>query len=677
MSHPSIESPVLEISLLGGFGLRVGGREIAVSRKARALLAYLASNPGQPATREAVSDLLWTRSGAEQARHSLRQTLVEMRRVFTAEGIEPLAADIGTLRLAADRVTVDITAFRAAAASTAEADWAEADRLYSGPFLDRFPAVSPGFDDWLTQERTTWTERALETMARLADAKLEAGDARAAVTLCERMLRLDPLREDNHRRLMTAYLTAGRRADAVRQYHACVTLLRQDLDVGPSAETEALFQRLRTGNDKLADKPRGFAEERERGPEPRAIGIRSLLAAAGVPVVAILPFRSPVGEVIPEWFGEGIAEDIVGVLAGLREPVVISSNSSRRFRDTDFGLAHIGDALGADYVASGSVRVDGRSARIAVELAEARSGMVVWWQAYDVSLTGIFDVQAAISARIANALVPRLNEAELFASRRKGPEDLGAYHLVLQARDRMFHFTPDTLDEAGLLLESAATRDPYYAPIYAAMIEWRCYRIFQGWSTDREADIRGLEAAASAVLRLDPNHARALALYGHNRTIIGHDYQESLDLLDRAVDAGPNDAEALIWSSPTLAFVGRTDEAIARASRAIELSPQDPMLFRYEHFLGIGHYLAGDLDKAAEVGLRSVARHPNFTSNLRYTVAALAGLGRKAEAAPLVERLMALQPTLRVAASLPRYPFTDQSKREQHARYLRLAGVPG
>ena len=100
-------------------------------------------------------------------------------------------------------------------------------------------------------------------------------------------------------------------------------------------------------------------------------------------------------------------------------------------------------------------------------------------------------------------------------------------------------------------------------------------------------------------------------------------------------------------------------------------------MFRYEHFLSIAHYAAGDLEAAARIGLRAAALHPNFTSNLRYTVAALGGLGRTTEAAPLVERLMALQPNLRVGASLPRYAFRDPSLRERHARNLRLAGIPG
>jgi tetratricopeptide (TPR) repeat protein len=123
--------------------------------------------------------------------------------------------------------------------------------------------------------------------------------------------------------------------------------------------------------------------------------------------------------------------------------------------------------------------------------------------------------------------------------------------------------------------------------------------------------------------------------------------------------------------------VGRAEEAILRARRAIALSPQDPCLFRYEHFLSIAQYAAGDLEAAARAGLRAASRHPNFTSNLRITVAALGGLGRTREAAPLVERLMRLQPGLRVGASLPRYAFRDQAMRDRHARNLRLAGVPG
>ncbi|MCA3358170.1 MAG: winged helix-turn-helix domain-containing protein [Roseomonas sp.] len=405
--------------------------------------------------------------------------------------------------------------------------------------------------------------------------------------------------------------------------------------------------------------------------------LRRVVTVEGAPVVAVLPFRVAAAQGA-DLMAEGIVEDIVHILAGMREPAVISTNSTRRFRNQDdLDLPELAARLGANYLVTGNVRRRGETTQIAVELTEASQGAVIWSRMLEVPDTSLFAAQADIAASIAHALVPWLNHSELRATHRRVPEDLSAYHLLLRARDLLFEFNYAQFEEAGSILRRASERDPHYAPIYAALIEWYCYKIFQGWSANREADIEGMDRAALDAFARDPSHSRALALYGHNRTIIWRNYDEALDLIDRAVEAGPNDAETLIWSSPTLAYVGRTDEAVKRAQRAITLSPQDPRMFRFEHFLSIAHYAAGDLENAARRGLSSAKLRPDFTSNLRITVAALAGLGRFQEASPLVERLMKLQPNLRVGESLPRFAFRDQSMRERHARWLRLAGVPG
>ena len=112
----------LEISLLGGCGLRVQGRDLIVPRKARALLAYLASHPTHPTARDIVAKLLWPLNSAAQARHSLRQSLLELRRVFAAADIAPLQADATTLRLISGHVRVDIDQFQALAGATGMAE---------------------------------------------------------------------------------------------------------------------------------------------------------------------------------------------------------------------------------------------------------------------------------------------------------------------------------------------------------------------------------------------------------------------------------------------------------------------------------------------------------------------------------------------------------------------------
>ena len=402
---------------------------------------------------------------------------------------------------------------------------------------------------------------------------------------------------------------------------------------------------------------------------------RRLVTVEGAPVVAVLPFRvaaAPGADLM----AEGIVEDIVHILAGMREPAVISTNSTRRFRSTDdLDPTEVAARLGANYLVTGNVRRRGETTQIAVELAEASQGAVVWSRMLEVPDTSLFAAQADIAASIANALVPWLNQAEFRATRRQVPEDLSAYHLLLRARSLMFEPGLGPFQQAGLLLDRAAERDPDYAPIYAAMIGWRSYKIFQGWSVNREADIGAMEEAARAALSRDPFNSRALAMFGHNRTIIGRQYDEALDLLDRAVAAGPNDAETLIWATPTLAYTSRAEEGVKRAERAIKLSPHDPRLFRFEHFLSIAQFALGDLENAARNGLSCDIRHPSYTANLRYTIAALAGLGRLEQAKPLTERLMKLQPDFRV--SNWNFAFRDQAVSERHARWLRLAGVPG
>ncbi len=403
--------------------------------------------------------------------------------------------------------------------------------------------------------------------------------------------------------------------------------------------------------------------------------IRRPATLLGAPVVAVLPFREAAAPGA-DLMAEGIVEDIVHILAGMREPAVISTNSTRRFRNQDnLDLAELAARLGANYLVTGNVRRRGDTTQIAVELAEASQGAVVWSRMLEVPESSLFAAQADIAASIAHALVPWLNQAELRATRRQVPEDLSAYHLLLRARDLLFDFNPVRFEQAGEFLQKAVDRDPDYAPIYAGIMEWRCYRIFQGWSLNQAVDTHAMEEAARAALARDPFHARALALLGHNRTIINHHYEEALDLLDRAVAAGPNDAETLIWTIPTLAYVGRAEEAITRAKRAMSLSPQDPRMFHYEHSLGLAQYAAGDLESAARNGLLCDMRNPNFTANLRITAAALAGLGRLEEAAPLVERLMKFQPDFRVGQW--RYAFREPEIRERHTRWLRLAGVPG
>jgi len=668
MLHPTQTRPLLSVTLMGGFSLRVGGRVVAaLPRKARALLAYLAMQDGKPISREAMADLLWTDRGAEQARHSLRQTLLVLRRELKDAGEELFRAEDRNLMFPAGAVETDVGRFRALAASADRATLAEAAALYSGPLLQGFPGIAGDFDAWLERTRQDVIDSALDVLGRLADECLAAGDLPAAVIATERMLGLDPLREDLHRRLMEVYARSGRRADAIRQYTECTELLRRELEVSPSVETETLLQRIRS-----AELPALFPN---LSFEP--VGLAAVSAAAvGPPRIAILPFRAIGPDPIPSYFAAGLIEDIVCILATLREPIVISSNSSQIFRDRAVDPRMVGRELDARYVVSGAVRKAGSWLRISVELADAPSNAVLWAQSYDTKDMMLFDAQDNIARQIVNTVIPRLHEVELHRIRGKRPESMNAYDLVLQARDQVLKLENSAFEAAGRLIRRAIALDPNYAAAYALLADWHALRVGQGWSANPREDAIASDQAAQAAIARDGLNARALAIHAHTKSFLNRDYETALKLFDRSLDAAPNDATGLMWSASTYAYVGDGEASVHRAERALSLSPRDPFIFRFYSSLCLAHYTKGSYDEAIHWGQLALREAPGYTSNMRFTIAAMTAGKRTDEARALAHQLMKVQPDFHVQEVLDRHPYRDQERRLLIARHLSEAGLP-
>ncbi|WP_084113176.1 winged helix-turn-helix domain-containing protein [Belnapia moabensis] len=397
---------------------------------------------------------------------------------------------------------------------------------------------------------------------------------------------------------------------------------------------------------------------------------------SGIPVFAMMPFRLPCGS-DPSLvaFADILLDSVVGSLSALREPIVISANSTRHLTGVREDVPALARRVGADYLASGSLQRLGERVRLSVEVSEAAQGAVVWHRAYDLTAAGLFEAPDELATTIAHMVMPRLRDAELRRALRR-QHDISAYHMVLQAQAMMFRLERDSFHAAGGMLHHAVALDPGFATPHAALAHWHSLRIGQRWSADSAAEARALEVEARLALELDGGHARALALLGHSRTILHRDYDQAQDLLDRALDMAPNDAETCLWTSPTLAYTGRTTEAVGNAERAIRLSPEDPFLFRYQHFLSIAHYANGCWEQAAQWGLRSVRNNPDYTSNLAMTSAALAALGRTEEARPYVTRFTNLVPSYRVSATIPRMAFRNVAQRERYGQHLIAAGFP-
>ena len=185
----------LSLSVLGPFVLRANGCEVTgLPRKAQALLAFLALQPDRKIPREVVADLLWTHSGPDQARHSLRQTLVALRKTQAANLV---SANADALWIEAGAVEVDACVLETGLADT-DADavaLSESASRYGGALVGDLPAVSPGVDEWLRTERTMLTIVMSRLLRRLATTHVAAGYFAAAVETAARLVGLDTLDE--------------------------------------------------------------------------------------------------------------------------------------------------------------------------------------------------------------------------------------------------------------------------------------------------------------------------------------------------------------------------------------------------------------------------------------------------------------------------------------------------
>ena len=249
LSHEPSVSPMkkeragLRVKLLGGFETRlVTGAPVTLpTRKAQALLAYLAVRPAQAYARDKLTSLLWGDRGDVQARDSLRHTLVALRKILP-ERPTSLTGDRRAVALDPAAVDVDVVRFETLVKSASAKDLAEAAETYQGDFLEGFVLREPPFEEWLVAERERLRELALGALRRLLDLHVEAGASEPAIRTALRLLVLDATQETAHRALMRLYVHQGRRAAALRQYQTCVGVLQRELGTEPEPATRDLYQ---------------------------------------------------------------------------------------------------------------------------------------------------------------------------------------------------------------------------------------------------------------------------------------------------------------------------------------------------------------------------------------------------------------------------------------------------
>ncbi len=267
----------VQIRLFGAFAVRVGEEVVPEGawrlRKAKSLVKLLALAPERRVHRERATELLWPERAADAAANNFHQALYVARRAFEAAGADasavlPLRDDMLVL-YPGGRVEVDVDAFDAAVVRARETgelgDYRAALGLYGGELLpeDRFEAWAAGRREALSEAQLGML---LELSARLA----EGGDTGAAVEALEQAVVINPLHEAAHRALMRQFAQAGRRQQALAQYHQLREALRRELEAEPDPQTARLYRALLRGEEAEPD-PSEAEPAQQTGRTPRGV----------------------------------------------------------------------------------------------------------------------------------------------------------------------------------------------------------------------------------------------------------------------------------------------------------------------------------------------------------------------------------------------------------------------
>ena len=240
----------LTIHLFGHFQAQLGNTPVSgfKSNKARALLAYLAIDPGHPFARTILTDLLWPDLPGDNANSNLRSVLTNLRKV-----LEDLSNNTNPLLLI-DRWSVQLNPAREIECDAAEfkaqisaGNQEKAVFLYKSRLLEGFFAGSPPFDDWLQMKADAFHQEALQTLNSLATEQIQRGDFSRAIQYTRRQIELEPTSEEAHQQLMYLFALCGQRSAALAQFEQCQKLLAKELSVNPSPETQKLAKAIHDG----------------------------------------------------------------------------------------------------------------------------------------------------------------------------------------------------------------------------------------------------------------------------------------------------------------------------------------------------------------------------------------------------------------------------------------------
>jgi len=724
----------MRLRLLGRFAVTVE-REGAppdvidvAGKLRRALLGYLAMQPGFAETRERLATLLWGDSPDKQARQSLRQCLLDLRRDFQDIGLEPLKIDRDTIALDADLVNSDAREFLDLARSDAADERERAAALHAGIFLDGVDLDVEPFDQWLRDERVRIEQAAGELFEHEAARHAAAGDGPQALRAAERLVAIDPFREASQRLLLRLIASYRGRDAALAQAETFAALIKREFGAQVEAETAALVGQIRDNAvQETSGKPQRAAPD---WPEPLSVpaaaairrpsraawanaavlGFAALaiaisiyprshssgvpadpswqppalqpgvsaakreLAAEGISPLVVLPFASDAGAGRSgERAAERVTNDLIAELSRVPALRVISRMTSQLYRDKKVDVAVIGADLGVPYAVEGEVHIDGARMRINVALTDTKTRLQMWSAHFERDSAE----QAAMQGEIARSLARHLHVSILETEEGRRPpvtaRNAEVSDLVAKGWGAMLRAGHEPMNTTGAdrYFEQALARDADNASALVGLGGYHAAIAADFLASDPAPHLARAREVLDKALLLQPDNSIAHYFMGVVEKVRGEP-QAALVSFARSIELNPSFAPGYANYAHVLYRTGKLDEAMENVRYALKLSPKDPNLGRWALYAGEIEIERGNDEAAIEWLQRSITTGAGSTINSAILAAAYSLHGDVDRARQLAAKVHATTPWLTLPVMLDR--LVGMSRQGAEPRRL-IAGL--
>jgi tetratricopeptide (TPR) repeat protein len=319
------------------------------------------------------------------------------------------------------------------------------------------------------------------------------------------------------------------------------------------------------------------------------------------------------------------------------------------------------------------VRKEGDRVRITAQLNDVATGSHLWAERYDRDVSDVFAVQDEITEAIVASIEPQLYAAENFHAKRKTPDSMDAWGLVMRALSHFWRLTRGDYIIAQQLLEKAIAIDPHYGQALAVLSTSHTFCAYNGWS-DMATSVPIAERAALAAVRVDSEDPWAHHALGCVHVLLRR-FDDGLAEFELALSLNPSFALALSVYGLALTFSGRWREASAATAKALRLSPRDPFAAIYNGIAAHAQFVGRNYEEAMRLAGASIRLRTDHVSGYRMLTAAAAMAGQAEIATAALQELRRRQPNFSLAWIAQNLPYKYEADRDHYLEAFRRAGL--